>query len=65
MVLQFIMKLMNFLGYLKFLFIKKPQDEIIICDDYSDEKTQEVITSWTQQYGDSKVINHYQRKLDG
>ena len=43
----------------------QPQDEIIICDDYSDEKTQEVITSWTQQYGDSKVINHYQRKLNG
>ena len=27
----------------------QPQDEIIICDDYSDEKTQEVITSWSQQ----------------
>ncbi len=43
----------------------QPQDEIIICDDYSDEKTQEVITSWSQQYADAKVIKSYQRKLDG
>ena len=44
-----------------------PEDEIVICDDYSDEKTQEVITSWVQQYGhdDMKVIKVYQRKLDG
>ena len=26
------------------------EDEIIICDDYSDEDTQFVIQSWTQQY---------------
>ena len=25
-------------------------DEIVILDDFSDEKTQEVFTSWTQQY---------------
>ena len=43
----------------------QPQDEIVICDDYSDEKTQEVITSWSQQYADAKVITHYQRKLNG
>jgi glycosyltransferase involved in cell wall biosynthesis len=43
------------------------EDEIVICDDYSDEKTQEVITSWCQQYGheDMKVIKVYQRKLEG
>jgi|TARA_R110001592_G_scaffold307676_1_gene581538 glycosyltransferase involved in cell wall biosynthesis len=41
------------------------EDEIIIVDDFSDEKTQEVISSWSQQYLDSKVIAWYQRKLDG
>ena len=43
------------------------EDEIVICDDYSDEKTQEVITSWVQQYGheDMKIIKVYQRKLEG
>jgi len=43
------------------------EDEIVICDDYSDEPTQEVITNWVQQYGheDMKVIKVYQRKLDG
>ena len=42
------------------------EDEIVICDDYSDEKTQEVITSWVQQYGheDMKTIKVYQRKLN-
>lgn len=42
------------------------EDEIIICDDYSDEKTQDVITSWVQQYAheDMKTIKVYQRKLD-
>jgi|TARA_B100000287_G_scaffold340543_1_gene326999 glycosyltransferase involved in cell wall biosynthesis len=40
-------------------------DEIVICDDYSNEETKEVITSWSQQYADAKVINHYERKLDG
>ena len=33
----------------------QPDDEIVICDDYSDEKTQEVITSWVQQYGSDDV----------
>ena len=42
-----------------------PEDEIVICDDYSNEETKEVITSWTQQYADAKVIKHYERKLDG
>ena len=41
------------------------EDEIIICDDYSDEDTQFVIQSWTQQYGHNKLIKVYQRKLDG
>ena len=43
------------------------EDEIVICDDYSDEKTQDVITSWVQQYGheDMKTIKVYQRKLNG
>ena len=43
------------------------EDEIVICDDYSDEKTQEVITGWVQQYGheDMKTIKVYQRKLNG
>ena len=42
------------------------EDEIVICDDYSDEETQKVITSWIQQYGheDMKTIKVYQRKLD-
>ena len=39
-------------------------DEIVICDDFSDEETQFVIQSWTQQYGHDKVIKVYQRKLD-
>ena len=43
----------------------EPEDEIVICDDYSNEETKEVITSWTQQYADAKVIKHYERKLDG
>ena len=43
------------------------EDEIVICVDGNDEKVQEVITSWVQQYGheDMKVIKVYQRKLDG
>ncbi len=43
----------------------REEDEIVICDDYSDEETQFVIQSWTQQYGHSKLIKVYQRKLDG
>ena len=44
-----------------------PEDEIVICVDGDDEKVQEVITSWVQQYGheDMKTIKVYQRKLDG
>ena len=41
------------------------EDEIVICDDYSDDETQFVIQSWTQQYGHTKTIKVYQRKLDG
>ena len=40
------------------------EDEIVICDDYSNEETKEVITSWSQQYADAKVIKHYERKLN-
>jgi glycosyltransferase involved in cell wall biosynthesis len=41
------------------------EDEIVICDDYSDDETQFVIQSWTQQYGHNRLIKVYQRKLDG
>jgi glycosyltransferase involved in cell wall biosynthesis len=52
---------------LEFLIHKtRTEDEIVICDDYSNDETQFVIQSWTQQYGhdDMKVIKVYQRKLD-
>ena len=52
---------------LEFLIHKtRVEDEIVICDDYSNDETQFVIQSWTQQYGhdDMKVIKVYQRKLD-
>ena len=39
-------------------------DEIVILDDFSDEKTQEVFTSWQAQYGDLKTIRIEQRKLN-
>ena len=44
-----------------------PVDEIVICVDGNDEKVQEVITNWVQQYGhdDMKTIIVYNRKLDG
>jgi glycosyltransferase involved in cell wall biosynthesis len=42
-----------------------PEDEIVICDDYSDDATQFVLQSWSQQYGHNKLIKIYQRKLDG
>ena len=32
-----------------------PEDEIVICIDGNDEKVQEVITSWVQQYGSDDV----------
>ena len=46
------------------------EDEIVICVDGNDEKVQEVITSWVQQYGSDDVdkikdIIVYNRKLDG
>ena len=34
----------------------RPNDEIIIVDDYSNQETQNVITSWSQQYSELKVI---------
>ena len=39
-------------------------DEIVILDDFSDERTQEVFTAWTSQY---QMINWKieQRALDG
>ena len=40
------------------------EDEIVILDDFSDEKTQEVFTSWQAQYGDKKTIRVEQRKLN-
>ena len=51
---------------LEFLIHKtREEDEIVICDDYSDEETQFVLQSWLQQYGHAKTIKVYQRKLDG
>ena len=51
---------------LEFLIHKtQPDDEIVICDDYSDEETQFVLQSWSQQYGHAKLIKIYQRKLEG
>jgi len=50
---------------LEFLVHKTdPEDEIVILDDFSDEKTQEVFTSWIQQYGHAKTIKLEQRKLN-
>ena len=41
------------------------EDEIIICDDFSNKETQFVIQSWAQQYGHNKVIKVYKRHLEG
>ena len=41
------------------------EDEIIICDDYSNKETRDVIDHWDLHSPDSKVIRHYTRKLDG
>ena len=46
------------------------EDEIVICVDGNDEKVQEVITSWVQQYASDDIdkikdIIVYNRKLDG
>jgi len=40
------------------------EDEIVILDDFSNEETQEVFTSWQAQYGDLKTIRVEQRKLN-
>jgi glycosyltransferase involved in cell wall biosynthesis len=40
------------------------EDEIVILDDFSDEKTQEVFRSWTQQYGHAVNIKIEQRALN-
>ena len=51
---------------LEFLIHKtRVEDEIVICDDFSDDDTQFVLQSWSQQYGHAKTIKVYQRKLDG
>ena len=51
---------------LEFLIHKtRVEDEIVICDDFSDDDTQFVLQSWSQQYGHAKLIKIYQRKLDG
>ncbi len=54
-----LLKLINFL-----VEHKDEEDEIVILDDFSDEKTQEVFTSWQAQYGDLKTIKIEQRKLN-
>ena len=41
------------------------EDEIVICDDFSNQETREVIDHWDLHSPDSKVIKHYTRKLDG
>ena len=41
------------------------EDEIIICDDYSNKEIREVIEHWDLHSADNKTIYHYQRKLDG
>ncbi len=41
------------------------EDEIIICDDYSNKETIEVIDRWDLHSPDTKHIKHYKRKLDG
>ena len=40
------------------------EDEIVILDDFSNEETQQVFQSWTQQYGDKKTIKIEQRALN-
>lgn len=42
-----------------------PEDEIVICDDFSNQETRAVIDHWDLHSPDSKVIKHYTRKLDG
>ena len=40
-------------------------DEIVICDDFSNKKTREVIAHWELHSPDNMLIKHYTRKLDG
>ncbi len=40
-------------------------DEIVICDDFSNKKTREVIDHWELHSPDNMLIKHYTRKLDG
>ena len=41
------------------------EDEIVICDDFSNEKTRNVIDHWELHSPDKMSIKHYTRKLDG
>ena len=41
------------------------KDEIVICDDFSNKETREVIDHWELHSPDNMVIKHYTRKLDG
>ncbi len=41
------------------------EDEIIICDDYSNRETLDVIDHWDLHSSDSKYLKVYRRKLDG
>ena len=41
------------------------EDEIVICDDFSNQETREVIDHWDLHSPDSMEIKHYTRKLDG
>ena len=40
------------------------EDEIIICDDFSDKKTLDVIDHWELYSPDSRYLKVYKRKLD-
>ena len=40
-------------------------DEIIICDDFSNTETRDVIDHWDLHSPDSMEIKHYTRKLEG
>ena len=39
-------------------------DEIVICDDFSNEETKEVIEHWDLHSPDNMVITHYTRNLN-
>ncbi len=41
------------------------EDEVVICDDFSNEKTRNVIDHWELHSPDNMSIKHYTRKLDG